>query len=1453
MRFGTLNQSLIASLLLVCSNFLHAQNLVPNPSFEIYNTCPTNVNNGEPLQCIPWDGPTDASPDYFNICAAPGNAGVPTNLFGTQNPHTGVAYAGVGMWFVSFFYREYITAPLTETLMQDTAYEVSFYVSRAENSCGEDKIGAYFSATYPPNVGIVVLPFDPQVSSNLGIITDFLDWTLITGCFVAKGGEQYITIGNFFDDDEMNLDPTCNNPFQSYYYVDDVSVIKYGEPGMFTVDLGDPVIGCGQYVIDPGYPTDFHYHWEDGSIDPTLTVTESGTYAVTIFDGCAFGIDSLEVTIIPGQTVDVGPPTVEFCEGDTYTVSLDPSLGDYTWQDGSHDTEYDITMTGTYSVTLDDGCFPTTDEVAVTVYSPPAPFFLGPDTALCDGEEIQYDFDPALGDFTWQNGWSFPSYTISHSGTYALTISNVCGEFTDEIQVDFIQPLDINLGPDVILCEGNVLTLTLDPTLGDFLWQDGSDLNTFEVTMPGLYSVTVTNPCESASSSINVFGSTEPDFDFGDDVTICSAELPYHLDLSNLSGVDFVWQDGSSDSEFSVTGSGLYSVTVSNTCYTMTDQINITVINPVTNVILPADFSICDDEPYVLTNAGDDGSYTWQDNSTADSLVITSPGTFSLTVSNDCGSASDEVTVDFLSPVTFPDLGGDLSLCPGDHITLHPPNSGGSFLWQDLSTADTFLITTAGTYFVQVVNSCSSFFDTMVVTFNSNPPMLTLPSSLNLCQGDSLILEAGISGVSYLWNDQSQASSLHVFSPGTYSLTVSNSCGVGMDTVIVVDAGTQPTIDLGPDVSICNGDTLLLHPDFSNVTTWQWQDGSADSVYQITNSGNFNVEVANSCGDATDTLLVNLLPGVPSFTLGPDSTVCPGTSIALEINIPDVTIHWPDGSSGQQFIAADPGLYVANIYNSCGLNQDTFELFNLPPAPVLNLGIDQPLCPGEVITLDPGLSNVDYLWQDGSTDTIYQATQPGNIILTVSNQCGSDTDSLDIILTTDGPQVNLGPDVLACEGEVVQLMSDISGVDYLWQDGTTSSSLLTSTSGIFILQVSNNCGMDMDTVVVEIEGTAPGTDLGIDTTLCEGETLLLTSTAQTGTTILWQDGSSQPTFLASSAGIYTIEESNHCGTNTDSIAISFVSPPSPFDIGSDTTLCNGASILLQVPSSTNAIQWQDGSTSTSYLVNTAGTYSVSVSNLCGSESDQRDVDFVQPPLPFDIGDDTTICLGESILLLAPTVNDDFQWQDGSHGTSFIADQQQVYSLEISNACGQQSDQFLLSVDDHIPQADLPTLTYLCPGDEVELNVTQLFPATYLWNSGSLEPSIIVTVPGTYDVSIKASCGEKTLSSQVVMADTCDTNHTFFIPNVFSPNGDGINDLFSIGVNEEIEIQHLDITIFDRWGNMVFRSNEKSFTWDGRFKNEDLQPGVYAYVIMIDLSINGDIRHQALSGDITLIR
>ncbi len=320
----------------------------------------------------------------------------------------------------------------------------------------------------------------------------------------------------------------------------------------------------------------------------------------------------------------------------------------------------------------------------------------------------------------------------------------------------------------------------------------------------------------------------------------------------------------------------------------------------------------------------------------------------------------------------------------------------------------------------------------------------------------------------------------------------------------------------------------------------------------------------------------------------------------------------------------------------------------MPDVPSLSLGPDQSLCPGEVITLAPGITDVTYTWQDGSTSPAYQSTQQETIILTIANECGTSTDTVEVIESTQGPQVNLGNDIQVCEGETVTIPAGISGVNYLWQDGSTDPQFVTTQSGEFILQVSNNCGVDADTIVVDISGIPPTPVLGNDTTLCEGVSLQLQSNADSQTSIEWQDGSSNLSFNVTTAGTYTLSESNRCGDAADTIVVSYLDAPDPFSLGSDTTLCPGESITLLAPLTTNAIQWNDGSSQQSLLADQAGTYSLQISNTCGVVTDAivLDMDTRTPVLDFD----STIpwCAGDIITLDATqSFQASYTWSTGS--------------------------------------------------------------------------------------------------------------------------------------------------------------------------------------------------------------
>jgi gliding motility-associated-like protein len=229
----------ILFILFITCFFINANaqvNLVPNPSFEAMDTF---CNCGPLWLTPPWISPTGGSPECFKTCAIwQPYVLVPQNTWGYQWPNTGIGYAGFGVWCDPLVYpdaREYIQVRLTDTLKENKKYNVSFYVNLSDSSWyATDNIGVYFSDTAIHKDISDHSPFNsfiPQIENQSGnIITDKINWTLISAIYEANGGEKYITIGNFYNDANTDtLKVPYGGSFPTYglfslYYIDDVSV-----------------------------------------------------------------------------------------------------------------------------------------------------------------------------------------------------------------------------------------------------------------------------------------------------------------------------------------------------------------------------------------------------------------------------------------------------------------------------------------------------------------------------------------------------------------------------------------------------------------------------------------------------------------------------------------------------------------------------------------------------------------------------------------------------------------------------------------------------------------------------------------------------------------------------------------------------------------------------------------------------------------------------------------------------------------------------------------------------------------------------------------------------------------------------------------------------------------------------------------------------------------------------
>lgn len=203
-------------------------NLVPNGDFEGFSVCPNTGGNFNGYVDF-WFNPTQGTPEYFNACCSTScfGANVPNAGPGFQNAQSGNAYAGL-FAFQQIDQREYIEVQLINTLISSHRYYCEMYVSLADiMRYATSRIGFCFSQTQLSQSDLNLFNQTPQVENTIGnYLTSQANWMKITGSFIASGGEQWMTIGNFYNDANTDTLLVLNTIQKfAYYYIDDVSVI----------------------------------------------------------------------------------------------------------------------------------------------------------------------------------------------------------------------------------------------------------------------------------------------------------------------------------------------------------------------------------------------------------------------------------------------------------------------------------------------------------------------------------------------------------------------------------------------------------------------------------------------------------------------------------------------------------------------------------------------------------------------------------------------------------------------------------------------------------------------------------------------------------------------------------------------------------------------------------------------------------------------------------------------------------------------------------------------------------------------------------------------------------------------------------------------------------------------------------------------------------------------------
>lgn len=816
------------------------------------------------------------------------------------------------------------------------------------------------------------------------------------------------------------------------------------------------------------------------------------------------------------------------------------------------------------------------------------------------------------------------------------------------------------------------------------------------------------------------------------------------------------------------------------------------------------------------------------------------------------------------------DLGPDTVLCAGDSLTLQAGTDFLGYLWNNGSTDSNLTVGITGSYVcaAQVLDTTnlvvngdftqgnSGFTSNYVYGTGgtwgllSNPGQFAISTNANLTHtnfanctdhttgtGNYMIMNGASTANTAVWCQtvNISPSTTYVFSAWFTSVVASNPANLEfMINGVVI------------------GNNFILS---STTCNWQnyyqtWTSGPSQTTANIcivnqniagggNDFGMDDIYFAQLC-ESVDTIQVTF-NSIPDVDLGNDTVICPGNNLVLDVTDSSTyTYLWSNGSTNpvQSIGGTDSNLWVQVSNGGC-IGADTLIVTN-SASPQIDLGPDSIMCPGDTLVLDAVWPQAVYTWQDNSTDSSFNVLNSGTYWVEVTDNCGTNSDTV-LVDYVIFPLVDLGPDSVLCKGDTLSLDISIPNGSYVWSNNSTSPLFDITLTGTYSVAVTKNYCTDYDTIQTTFN-PSPNLNLGPDTTLCQGESIIL-SAANPNSTYSWQDGSVNSIYFVSQPNTYWVEVTRQNCKKSDTIVIDFIPLPNP-NLGNDTSLCTGETLLLNAGNPNSSYAWQDSSTDSTFLVTQAGAYWVDVTNTCGTVSETLNVVYNTIP-SVNIGADTTICEGDEITLNAKISGSaTYVWNDNSTKSTLVVSEAGTYAVSVTLKKCTGIDQIeITSIPE--PNVDLGPDGTICAEKPLVLDVTNS-GATYLWQDGSTDPKYVVSSSGLYFVAVsKGDC----IGEDSVLIEVIDCAVVVQMPNIFTPNGDGENDLFVPILMTGA--QSVDCLMFNRWGAEVFQTSGVQVEWDGKNSSGvDSPDGVYYWVIKAQ---GADFNTYEFQGTVTLAR
>ncbi|MFM7024044.1 MAG: gliding motility-associated C-terminal domain-containing protein [Flavobacteriales bacterium] len=882
------------------------------------------------------------------------------------------------------------------------------------------------------------------------------------------------------------------------------------------------------------------------------------------------------------------------------------------------------------------------------------------------------------------------------------------------------------------------------------------------------------------------------------------------------------------------------------------------------------------------------------------------PGTYIITTMtpNSCGTPVNDTIVICNTSCTKPTaiLSGGATICQGDSTQLSVAltgtapwkikvNDGTNKTYKSGITTIpyTFYVKTAGVYKIDSVwdATCNNVGNAPTATVTVNPvPTIVISGDTSICPGGTANLALTLTGTApYTATVTSGLSSVNLNIPGnnyvvpisvvgTYTIQVTDAKGCKKSGQVTIIQETPPTVTIGDTIKYCPGGSASVSVT-GTYSSYLWSTGVSASSITV-NSGTASpvwvaVTDANGCKDRDSAVTKQ---GQLSVDIGPqDTTLCFGSSMTIDAGTGFNTYAWTGAkvAATQTVTANATGKYKVKVTDASGCTAVDSMNVTINPALTISMGGSDTLfiCPGGTVTINPVVpaGTITYQWSNTASGTAssYTANSEGWHTVQITDALGC-TAKDSIYVKENSKLVFSLADKTICVGDNVVLNPGYSGAGYsfAWNTGATSPTITANTAGIYGLVVTYNGSCSgSDSMTLSMHPLAD-VDLGADTVfVCAGATTSIDA-GGSFTQYVWSssDQTKVITNKLPNKYVVTVTDANGC-KDKDSVLVS-ARPLPTVNIGNDIDTCAGGNKTLSntVAQNNTTNNWTKLSagnnslgTSATLAITQGDTYVLTVSDASScSNSDTVVVNFRAVPVVSVAATDTVvICAGEDLTLDAGNTGMTSNWSTSETSQTIVVTSSGLYVVMVSNAMCTDVDSVYVQ-ETTLPEGVLSdTLNAVSPNycfseESAVISAASMDNITYsyMWSTGETTQDITVREEGTYTVTISA--GTCSVDDEVTVVDYCPT--TFYIPNAFTPNGDGRNETF--GASGQY-LEDFEILIFNRWGELIYKSNDYQASWDGTYHGKKVEQDVYVWKVHYAINLpNGKTQDRNRIGHVTVI-